>query len=107
MGLGQSPDLFLLFLNVSSESLKVSLELLPLPGLSVDAGLGSLGLRLRLDAGMIGKVADLGIPLSQFVLELGVSVGLGVDLRLKLDLGSRLVEGRDSGLEQTAINRRG
>ena len=85
----------------------MSLELLPLPGLSVDVGLGSLGLRLGLGAGLIGKVADLGIPLSQFVLELGVSVGLGVDLRLKLDLSSRVVEGRDGGLEQTAINRRG
>ena len=107
MGLGQSPDLFLLLLNVGGESLKVSLELPPLPGLSVDVGLGSLGLRLRLGAGLIGKVADLGIPLSQVVLELGASVGLGVDLRLKLDLSSRVVEGRDGGLEQTAINRRG
>ena len=107
MGLGQSPDLFLLLLNVGSESLKVSLELLPLPGLSVDEGLGILGLRLRLGAGLIGKIADVGVPLSQFVLELGVSVGLGVGLRLKLDLSSRLVEGCDGGLEQTAINRRG
>ena len=96
-----------MLLKLGSESLKVSLKLLPLPGLSVDAGLGSLSLRLRLGAGLIGKVADLGIPLSQFVLELGVSVGLGVDLRLKLDLSSRVVEGRDGGLEQTAINRRG
>ena len=96
-----------MFLKLGSESLKVSLELLPLPGLSVDAGLGSLGLRLRLGAGLIGKVADLGIPLSQFVLELGVSVGLGIDLRLKLDLSSRVVEGRDGGLKQTAIKGRG
>ena len=96
-----------MYLELGSESLKVCLELLPLPGLSVDAGLGSLGLRLRLDAGLIGKVADLGIPLSQFVLELGVSVGLGVDLRLKLDLSSRVVEGRDGGLEQAAIKGRG
>ena len=106
MGLGQSPDLFLLLLNVGGESLKVSLELLPLPGLSVDEGLGILGLRLRLGAGLIGKVADLGIPLSQFVLELGVSVGLGVDLRLKLDLGGGWVEGRDGGLEQAAMDGR-
>ena len=96
-----------MFLKLGSESLKVSLELLPVPGLSVDAGLGSLGLRLRLGAGLIGKVADVGVPLSQFILELGVSVGLGVGLRLKLDLSSRLVEGRDGGLEQTSINRRG
>ena len=96
-----------MFLKLGSESLKVSLKLLPLPGLSVDAGLGSLGLRLRLGAGLIGKVADVGVPLSQFVLELGVSVGLGVGLRLMLYLSIRLVEGCDGGLEQTAINRRG
>ena len=59
-----------MYLELGSESPKESLELLPLPGLSVDAGLGSLGLRLR------------------------------------LDLSSRVVEGRDGGLEQTAINRR-
>ena len=88
-----------MFLKLGSESLKVSLELLPLPGLSVHVGLGSLGLRLRLGAGLIGKIADGGIPLSQFVLEPGVSVGLGVGLRLKLDLSNRLVEGCDGGLE--------
>ena len=79
----------------------MSLELLPLPGPSVDVGLGSLGLCRGLGARLISKVADLGFPLSQFVLE------LGVDLRLKLDLGSGLVEGRDGGLEETVVNRRG
>ena len=85
----------------------MSLELLPLPGPSVDVGLGGLGLCRGLGARLIGKVADLGIPLSQFVLEVGVSVGLGVDLRLKLDLGSGLGEGHDGGLEETVVNRRG
>ena len=93
-----------MFLKLGSESLKVSLELLPLPGLSVDAGLGSPGLRLRLGAKLTGKVADQGILLSQFILEPGLGVGVGVDLRLKLDLGGGWVEGR--GGEQTAMDGR-
>ena len=63
-----------MFLILGSESLKVSPELLPLLGLSVDAGLGS--------------------------------VGLGVDLRLKLDLGGGWVEGRHGGLGQAAVDGR-
>ena len=95
-----------MFLILGSESLKVSPELLPLLGLSVDAGLGSLGLRLRLGAKLTGKVTDQGILLSKFILEPGLGVGVGVDLRLKLDLGGGWVEGRDGGLEQAAVDGR-
>ena len=78
----------------------MSLELLPPPGLSVDVGC----MRLGLGAKLTGKVADQGILLSQFILEPGL--GVGVDLRLKLDLGGGWVEGRGGGLEQAAMDGR-
>ena len=74
------------------------MELLPPPGLSVDVGC----MRLGLGAKLTGKIADQGILLSQFILETDV----GVNLRLKLDLGGGRVEGRDGGLEQAAMDGR-